>query len=206
MGILGAIVRPPFHSMAAFQAEFSGSGGIGWKLVGRYPVGREAVFLQKLARQFHSSGLVSLRLHEHVEDFALGVDGSPQIDHAARDFQIHLIQVPGPARLGDASAQVRSNCGSKIIHPAPNALTRNHNPALRQQVFYIAKAQGESEVEPNRLLDDLLWEAISVIADFPHSLGYPAAGPPASSKRRDNARRTKGETTSVSRCATSRGG
>jgi hypothetical protein len=63
MGILGAIIRPPIHSMAAFQAEFSGSGGIGWKPVRRYPVWREAVFLQKLAHQFQRSGLVPLRLH-----------------------------------------------------------------------------------------------------------------------------------------------
>ena len=68
-----------------------------------------------------------------------------------------------------------------------NYTTLTDVTALRQQVFHIAKAQGESEVEPNRLLDDLWWEAISIVADFPHSLGYPAAGPPASSKRRDNA-------------------
>jgi hypothetical protein len=63
-----------------------------------------------------------------------------------------------------------------MTHPATNALIRNHNPALRQQVFHIAKAQGGSEVEPNRLLDDLWWEAISIVADFLHSRGNPAAG------------------------------
>ena len=37
-------------------------------------------------------------LDQHVEDFALGVDGAPQIDHAAIDFQIDFVQMP--SRVG----------------------------------------------------------------------------------------------------------
>jgi hypothetical protein len=87
------------------------------------------------------------------------------------DFQIHLVEVPGPAWLGAALAQVRCDHRPEMIHPAPNGLVRNHNPALSQQVLHIAKAEREPKIQPDRLLDDLRREAISVVADFPHRLG-----------------------------------
>jgi hypothetical protein len=38
--------------------------------------------------------LVAFRLDQHIEDLALGVDGAPQVDHAAIDLEIDLIQMP----------------------------------------------------------------------------------------------------------------
>jgi hypothetical protein len=31
---------------------------------------------------------------QHVEDLALGVDGAPQIDHAAGNLEINLVKMP----------------------------------------------------------------------------------------------------------------
>ena len=61
-------------------------------------------------------------------------------------------------------------------------IPRNCNSALREQVLDIAKAEGEPEIEPDRLVNDLRWEPISGIADFRHVLRLP------SRRRRDNAR------------------
>jgi hypothetical protein len=52
-------------------------------------------------------------LDQHVEDLALGVDGAPQIDHPAIDFQIDFVQMPGRMGFGSAFAQVRCDIGPK---------------------------------------------------------------------------------------------
>jgi hypothetical protein len=74
-----------------------------------------------------------------------------------------------------------------MIHPAPNGLVGDHDATFRQQIFDVAKAQGEPEIQPDRLLDDLRWEAVPVVADFLHSLGYRTARGTASPNRRDSA-------------------
>ena len=65
---------------------------------------------------------VPFRLDQHVEDLALGIDGAPKIDHAAVDFQIDLVQMPGRVGLGPTFAQIRCDHGPKMIYPAPNSL------------------------------------------------------------------------------------
>jgi hypothetical protein len=100
-----------------------------------------------------------------------GVDSSPQIDHAASDFQIDFIQMPGGVGIGTASAQVRRDRRPKMVPPTPNGLIRDRNATLRQQLFNVAEAQSEPEIQPDRLLNDLKRESVSVVADFLHRLG-----------------------------------
>src|SRR5271156_4421407 len=68
-----------------------------------------------------------------------------------------------------------------MIHPASDCLVRNCNSALREQILDITEAEGEPEIEPDRLVNDLRWEAIPGVADFRHALRLP------SRRRRDNA-------------------
>jgi ATP-dependent DNA ligase len=68
-----------------------------------------------------------------------------------------------------------------MIHPASDCLVRNCNSALREQVLDVAKAEGEPEIEPDRLVNDLWREPISGIADFRYALRLP------SRRSRDNA-------------------
>jgi hypothetical protein len=42
--------------------------------------------------------LVSMGLDQHIKDLAFGVDGRPDIDHAAVDFQIDLIEISSRMR------------------------------------------------------------------------------------------------------------
>src|SRR5271166_565588 len=132
--------------------------------------------------------LVSLRLDENVKDLAFGVDGAPEIDHPAADFQIDLVEMPSRMRLRATLAQVGCDDGSEMIHPPPDGLVRDHNPALGEQVFDVAEAEREPEVQPNRLVNDLRREPVARVADFLHPLGYRASIAPASGRCRDNAR------------------
>ena len=65
-------------------------------------------------------------LDQHVEDLALGVDGAPQIDHPAIDFQIDFVQMPSRMGLGPAFAQVRCDHRPEMVHPAPDGLIGDH--------------------------------------------------------------------------------
>src|SRR5271156_5801397 len=74
-----------------------------------------------------------------------------------------------------------------MVHPTPNRLIGHRHAAFRQQIFDVAQAEGEPEVEPYRLVNDLRRETIPAVADFLHPLGYSATGRTASPTRRDNA-------------------
>src|SRR5271156_284766 len=74
-----------------------------------------------------------------------------------------------------------------MVHPTPNRLIGHRHSAFRQQIFDVAQAEGEPEVEPYRLVNDLRRETISAVADFLHPLGYSATGRTASPTPLDNA-------------------
>jgi hypothetical protein len=170
MRVFGPIVPPLTALMAALDPKVARRSAVRAQVIGDHSIGNEAVFLEELAHQFQGGVLVPLGLDQHVEDFTLRIDSAPQIDHAASDFQIDLIQMPDAVWLGAAFAQIGCDHGTEMIDPAPNGLVRDHNPALRQQVFNIAKAEREPKIQPDRLAYDLRREAVAGVADFLHSI------------------------------------
>src|SRR5260370_37342615 len=107
--------------------------------------------------------LVPFRLNQHIENLTLSIDSAPQVDHAAIDLEIDLIQVPARVGLGSAFTQVRCDDRPEMIYPAPNGLG-DCNAALCQQVLYVAQAQGEP-VDPDRLLNAIGWETVAAVAN-----------------------------------------
>ena len=106
MRILGSVVAPSAALMAFCNPKIMGCGSIRPQLIRDELVGNKAVFLQKLAHQFQRRLLVSSGLDQNVKHFALGVDGAPEVDHAAIDLEINFVQMPGRMRLRPAFAQV----------------------------------------------------------------------------------------------------
>ena len=96
--------------------------------------------------------------------------------------------MPRHVRLLATLSQVSCDHRSEMVHPTPNRLGRHRQSAFRQQILDVARAEGEPEVEPYRLVNDLGREPVSGVADFLHPLGYSATGRTASTTRRDNAR------------------
>ena len=74
--------------------------------------------------------------------------------------------------LGSAFTQIRGDHRPEVVYPAPNGLVGDRNAALCQQVFDVAQAQREPEIQPDRLLNDLGRESVAVIADLLHPIGY----------------------------------
>jgi xanthine dehydrogenase YagR molybdenum-binding subunit len=83
MRILGAVVLPPTALMAGANPKIMRGGSIRAQIVSDQSIWDEPAFLQEFAHQFQPGILVSLALDQHVKNLALGVDGAPQIGHAA---------------------------------------------------------------------------------------------------------------------------
>ena len=111
--------------------------------------GTNPYFFKFLRMEVQRRPLVPLALDQNIKDFALGVDGAPQIGHAAIDFEIDLVEMPSRVRLGAASAQVRCNHWPEMVHPPAHCFISNRNAAFCQQIFDIAKAQGKSQMKPS---------------------------------------------------------
>src|SRR5216684_9240873 len=94
MRVLRAIVLPPTTLMVFLDAKFASGGAIRSQVVSDQSIGNETVFLQQLAHELQRGMLVPFRLDQDIEDLALGIDSTPQVDHAAIDLEIDLIQVP----------------------------------------------------------------------------------------------------------------
>src|SRR5260370_17417930 len=89
------------------------------QVVSDQSIGNETVFLQQLAHELQRGMLVPFRLDQDIEDLALGIDGAPQVDHAAFDLHIALIQVPTRVGFGAAVTQIRRYLPPPPLSPAP---------------------------------------------------------------------------------------
>src|SRR5208337_1612208 len=168
MRILSSIVLPSPALMPTFNPKLSSRGAVRSQVVGDHPLRNKGILLQELAHQFQRGVLVSRGLDQHIEDLALGVDGPPEIDHTAVDFQIDLVEMPSRMRLQTTLSQVGRDHRSEMVHPTPNGLVRHRHSALRQQILDVTQAEGEPEVEPYCLVNDLGRETIPGVADLVH--------------------------------------
>src|SRR6202040_183691 len=94
MRILSSIVAPSAALVALCDSKMTGCGGIRSQLIYDELVWDKAIFLQKLAHQFKRRPFVPPGLDQHIKNFALGIHGTPQIDHPAIDFQIDFVERP----------------------------------------------------------------------------------------------------------------
>src|SRR5215203_6017064 len=86
----------------------------------------------------------------------------------------HLVQVPGVRRPWSQPSQVARKSRSELEDPPPDRLVGNLEAALRQEFLDVAVGQGEPQIEPNRVPDDLRREAMTIVGDALHPLTLPA--------------------------------
>ena len=66
-------------------------------------------------------------------------------------------------------AQPSRDRGTELQHPSPHCFVGDVEPSFGQQFLDIAVAQGEAEIEPDRVLDDLGREAMAAVAERAHA-------------------------------------
>jgi hypothetical protein len=141
MRILRSIVAPSTALMAFGESKLTGCSPRGAQVIRDELVWDKAVFLQKCSHQIERRPIVPPGLDQHIEDLALGVDGSPQIDRAAIDFQIDLIEMPDGVGLRPALTQISRDLGSKMVHPAAHGLIGDQDPRPASKTLDNVKAQ-----------------------------------------------------------------
>jgi hypothetical protein len=93
------------------------------------------------------------------------IDGTPQIHPLAGDPHHNLVEMPAIARPRATPTQPSCDRGTELPHPAPYGLLGDVEPALGQQLLDVAIAQGEAEIEPGRVLNDLGRKAMAAVAE-----------------------------------------
>jgi hypothetical protein len=168
MRILRSVVAPSAALMAFCDSKITGCSPIRSEIICDQLVWDKAVFLQQLAHQFERCPLVPPGLDQHIEDLALGIHGTPEVDQATINLEIDFVQMPGRVGLRPAFAKISRDLGSKMVHPAAHRLIGDHDPTLGQQILNVTETQGEPDIKPDRQLDNLGREAVATIADLGH--------------------------------------
>jgi hypothetical protein len=73
--------------------------------------------------------------------------------------------MPAIARARATLAQTSRDRGTELQHPPPHGFVGEVEPSFGQQFLDIPVAQGEAEIQPNRVLDDLGREAMTAVAE-----------------------------------------
>jgi hypothetical protein len=80
MRIFRSVVAPPPALMAMGYPKITSGRAVRSQVIGHNLVRNKANFLEQFPHQFHCGALVSFLLYENLKDFALGTDGTPQVD------------------------------------------------------------------------------------------------------------------------------
>jgi hypothetical protein len=104
--------------------------------------------------------LVAAALHENIEYVTILIDGPPEIMPCAVDREKDLIQVPLVARLGAPATELIGIRLPELLAPLPDRFVGDDDSTSEQQLFDIAIAEAEAEVEPDAVADDLGREAV----------------------------------------------
>ena len=86
---------------------------------------------------------------------AVLIDGPPEIVPCPIDREKHLIQVPLVARPGTSAPELIGIRLAKLPAPLPDGLIGHDDATGEQELFHIAVAEAEPEIEPDAMADDL---------------------------------------------------
>ena len=156
MRILRPVVSPSTTLMAVRDPEILGSGPIGPQVICDELVWDEAISSKACASisARHACSSCSGPAHRalrprrrrHAKDRPCGHRFSDRLRLDAKSCGAWVGVCAGPPR-----SSVRNGSPSAEQFPS------DHDAAFRQQLFDVAKAQRQPEIEPDRLLDDLAW-------------------------------------------------
>jgi len=90
--------------MASCDSKCTGCSPIRSEIICDELVWDKAIFLQQLAHQFEHGPFVLPALDQHIKNFALGIDGTPEIDQATVDLEIDFVEMPDGMRLRPAKS------------------------------------------------------------------------------------------------------
>src|SRR5947209_11581833 len=90
--------------------------------------------------------------------------------------------MPSVTRVRALSPKPLRHRRSELQHPAADRFIGDLKPTLGEEFLHVTVAQGEAEIEPDRVLDNRRRKAVATIGEqgHPEMLSYPPSGSPVS--------------------------
>ncbi len=154
--------------MLCGKAELADRRAVGAKFVGDDCRWREALLLQQFAHQPKRGLRVPAGLNQEIQDFALAVHGTPEIEPPPSDNDDHLVQVPPFGRSWPPTSDPPPIDPTEFQDPSSNCLIRDVETTLGKQVLNVPIAQRETAIEPDGMLDDDRWKAVTTVGYLAH--------------------------------------
>src|SRR4051794_17570988 len=176
VGILGSVVEALVPAVLDPGHQLFLRRRIARQLVSDQHPRRLTLLPQQLAQQALGRPLVASALHQHVEHEAILVDRPPQPVLLAGDGDHHLVEVPRITGTGQPAADLVGERLAELERPLPYGLVADEDAAGGEHLLHHSKAERETEVEPDRVADDLRREAMAGVAGA-KGHGHPARLP-----------------------------
>lgn len=102
-------------------------------------------------------------LHQQIQDIDILIHSPPEIVTLAVDGQQHFIHVLFAVWPGTPATELIGIRLPKLAAPLPNRFISHRDVACKQEVFDIATAEAEPEIQPDRMADNLRREATILV-------------------------------------------
>ena len=141
---------------------------VGAEFIGYNRRRREALLLQEFPHQPNCRPSVPAGLNQKIQDFALTVHGTPEKEPPSPDHHDHFVQVPPFGRSWPPKLNPPCIGPTEFQDPSSNCLIRDVETTLGKQVLNVPIAQRETAIEPDGMLDDNRWKAVTTVGYLAH--------------------------------------
>ena len=154
--------------MLSREGKQTDRGAVGAEFIGYNRRRREALLLQEFPHQPNCRPSVPAGLNQEIQDFALTVHGTPEIELPPSNYDDHLVQVPAFGRSWPPTLNPPCIGPTEFQDPSSNCLIRDVETTLGKQVLNVPIAQRETAIEPDGMLDDDRWKAVTTVGYLAH--------------------------------------
>ena len=124
---------------------------------------RLALLFQHLAEETFSSSFIPALGHQNVENIAILINCSPQVDLPALNPHEQLINVPYVAQATLLPSNRLGVLGPELETPAATGLIGNDDTTFSHQILDISQTEREPVVEPHSMTDDFTRKAMAFV-------------------------------------------
>jgi hypothetical protein len=164
MRVLGAIVQIAMLAVLHPSQNLLLCGTIALEL-GRDDHPRDILAtLEQLAGEFLGRVLVAPALYKNIQDVPSLIHRPPQIITLTVECERDFIQVPLVTWPGASMAELIGIFLAKLAAPLPDRLVGHRDAAGKQELFHVPITEAETEIQPDRVPDNLGREAVVLTA------------------------------------------
>jgi hypothetical protein len=143
--VLGSvIVDEPALVMEVLDPQAPYGTRVGFQPICHDPLREDRLINNQVCHELGGRPGVAIEAHGRVENLPFIIHGAPQLHALPTNRADHFVEVPARGWDGTCCPQICSNPGSELDRPTADCLIADLDPALDQQLFDVAKAQGEN--------------------------------------------------------------